>query len=271
MGWVLFAGLAIACGLLLWLTGFPRRLWTIPATALMLGAAGYAWQGSPGLVGHPVAAVEKPGEVDPALVALREAMFGRFNFDYSYFMAADGMLRAGAPGAAVKVMLGGVRKAPQDAALWTGLGLVLAENDAMQVSPAAKFAFEKAIALWPTHPGPQFFYGLAYVREGKFAEARAHWARAYELAPPKASYRDELLVRLFLLDKFLEAKAAQERGEAAPAAAPAPTPAQPPSPAPSPTASPTVAPAPTPSASLAPSAPPMQPVPQSALKAARER
>lgn len=234
MGWVVFAGIAVAAALLLWITGFPKRLWTVAATGLVLGAAGYAWQGSPGQVGKPVEAVAQKGEIDKDLVALREAMFGRFNFDFGYFTAADAMTRAGSPGAAVQVMLGAVRKAPKDGAMWTGLGLALAENDAMQVSPAAKFAFDRAVALWPRHPGPQFFYGLAYVREGKLAEARPHWARAVELTPADASYREELVVRLFLLDRFLEAMAAQQRGESVPPAPAVPTPPNPPAQAPSP-------------------------------------
>ncbi|MGK6355621.1 tetratricopeptide repeat protein [Sphingomonas sp. DT-207] len=214
MGWLVFAGIVLAAALLLWRSGFPRRLWTIPATALMLGAAGYAWQGSPGLAGQPVAAARKAGEIDPSLVALRDAMFGRFNLEFAYFTAADAMTRAGSPRQAANVMIGAVRKAPRSAALWTGLGLALAENDGMQVSPAAKFAFDRALQLGPEHPGPRFFYGLALIREEKFAEARPYWAKAVELAPANASYRDELLVRLFLLDRLLEAKAAQERAPA---------------------------------------------------------
>lgn len=205
-GWIVFAAIALAALLLLWATGFSRRLWTVAATAVMLAAAGYAWQGSPGIAGAPVAAAKRAGEVDPNLVALREAMFGRFGFEYQYFAAADAMTRAGSPEAAVQVMLGAVRKAPKDAVLWTGLGLTLAENDGNQVSPAAKFAFDKAVALAPDHPGPRFFYGLAYLRQGEWAKARPYWAAALERTPAKASYRDELLVRLFLLDRFLEAQ-----------------------------------------------------------------
>ena len=95
--------------------------------------------------------------------------------------------------------------------MWTGLGLKLAENDAMQISPAAKLSFERAMQLAPKHPGPPFFYGLALIREGKFEEARSWWEKAVALSPENASYRKELVVRLFLLDRFLEAKAAQER------------------------------------------------------------
>lgn len=216
MGWMLVGAMALGALVALRLSGYPRGLWSIPLAAVLLGAAGYAWQGSPGLAEHPVAAEAPKGEVDRDLVALREKMFGRFNFDYSYFTAADAMTRAGSPDDAVNVMLGAVRKSPKDAALWTGLGLVLSEHDAMQMSPAAKLSFERAMQLWPKHPGPPFFYGLAYVRGGKLAEAKPLWTKALELTPEKASFRDELLVRLFLLDRVLQIRAAQERGEAPP-------------------------------------------------------
>jgi len=211
MGWLILVGIALGAGLLLWLTGFPRKLWTVAATALVLGAAGYAWQGSPGLAGHPVAAKSAKGEIDPEIVAIRDAMFGRFNFTWGSFMRADAMTRAGAPDTAVRAMVLTTRQAPGDAGGWAWLGIKLAENDGNQISPAAKFAFDRAIALAPQHPGPPFLYGLAMIREGKFAEARPYWAKALELTPEKAGYRDQLMVRLFLLDKFLEAKAAEER------------------------------------------------------------
>lgn len=211
MGWILFLELAVAAGLLLWVLRFPWRLWAVPATAVMLGGAGYAWQGSPGLAGKLAQAAKQEGQVDPELVALREAFFGRFNFDAAYFMAADAMERSGSSQAAAKVMIGAVRKAPDDAGLWSWAGVVLAQNDGNQISPAARFAFQRAITLAPKHPGPAFFYGLAHIREGKLAEARPYWARAVELTPKDASYRGELLTRLFLLDRFLEA---QQRGSA---------------------------------------------------------
>ncbi|AQR72526.1 hypothetical protein BXU08_01565 [Sphingomonas sp. LM7] len=211
MGWGMLGLLALGAGLLLWLTGFPRKLWTVAATALMLGAAGYAWQGSPRLAGHPVVAASKPGEIDPNVVEIRDAMFGRFNFTWASFARADAMTRAGAPDTAVRAMILTVRQANGDAGAWAWLGVKLAENDGNQVSPAAKYAFDRALQLAPQHPGPPFFYGLALIREGKFAEARPYWAKAVALTPAKASYRDQLVVRLFLLDRLLESKAAQER------------------------------------------------------------
>lgn len=216
MGWLMLLVLALGAGLLLWLTGFPRKLWTVAATALMLGAAGYAWQGSPGLAGHPVVAASKAGEIEPEIIEVRDAMFGRFNFTWASFARADAMTRAGAPDTAVRAMILTVREAPGDAGAWAWLGTKFVENDGNQISPAAKYAFERAIRLAPQHPGPPFFYGLALIRENKFAEARPYWARAVDLTPAKASYRGPLTVRLFLLDRFLEAKAAAETGSPAP-------------------------------------------------------
>lgn len=216
MGWAILAAIAFATALLLWLTGFPRKLWTVAATALTLGAAGYAWQGSPGLAGHPVSAVQKAGEIDPDIVAIRDGMFGRFNFTWASFARADAMTRAGAPDTAVRAMILTVRQAPGNAGAWAWLGIKLAENDGNQVSPASKFAFDHAERLAPQHPGPPFFHGLALIREGKFAEARPFWARAVELTPAEASYRGQLVGRLFLLDGFLEAKAAEEKAGAQP-------------------------------------------------------
>ena len=207
-GWVLLVALAALAAAILLLLRFPRRLWTIPATALTLGAAGYAWQGSPGLAGTTVSEVQQAGEIDPGMVALREAMFGRFNTSYAFFAQADAMTRLGAPDTAARAMLNGTRQAPGDVGVWTGLGLTLAEAGGGGVSPAARFAFDRAMALHPEHPGPPFFLGLAYVRAGQFAEARQWWAKAVELAPAEASYRAELVARLTLLDAFLATQTA---------------------------------------------------------------
>ncbi|WP_100207490.1 tetratricopeptide repeat protein [Sphingomonas elodea] len=208
MGWLVFGVFAaVAIGLLL-LIRFPWRFWTVPAMALMLAAAGYAWQGQPGLPDHPVQGVASVRPLDPDLVAVREGLFGRFNFDYSYFMAADAMTRAGAPQLASTIMLGAVRKAPGDAGLWAGLGLALTEHDGDQLSPAAKFAFDKAATLNPSHPGPPFYHGIALARSGDVAGARAEWGKALQLLPKDASYRDGMVAVMLKLDPGLAAAAA---------------------------------------------------------------
>lgn len=227
MGWVVLLFVAALTAAVLVAIRYPIRLWTIAATALTLGATGYAWQGSPGLAGHPVAVTDKKGEVDPDEVMLREAMFGRFNFNWGYFNAADAMTRTGSPDLAVVAMQGGTIKAPGDAALWTGLGIKLAEHD-RGVSPASLFAFNRAIELWPNHPGPPFFLGLAYVRAGQLAEARPYWARAVALTPTTTGYREVLVAQLDWLDRRLADGVARQQQQLgvlpAPQVTPTPTP-----------------------------------------------
>lgn len=212
MGGVMFGALALAALLLLAALRYPRKLWTVPATAVMLAAAGYVWQGSPGLAGHPVAADAQKGEVNQELIDLRDAMFGKYGtYAWSYANMADGMRRNGKPDLAVAVWQGAVRQVPGEPALWTGFGVALAEHDGNQISPAAQFAFDKALAMSPRHPGPAFFYGLALVRANRFAEARPWWEKALALTPESASYRRELAARLLALDVFLREIAEREQ------------------------------------------------------------
>lgn len=202
MGWLAFAGLAAVAGLLLWRLKFSRQLWMFGAAALMLGAAGYAWQGQPGQAAAPARPVTVADASDAERVRLRDAMIGRFGPESAYAVAADAMLRAGSPDAAVRAVLGGIDQYPESLALWTELGSVIAQRD-RALSPAAKFAFARARSLNPEHPGPYFFLGLAQVQDRDFEAARKSWARAYLVAPDNASYRRDIAVRLALLDRLL--------------------------------------------------------------------
>lgn len=206
-GWLVFGGFALLALALLLLIRFPRRFWTVPAMAVMLAGAGYAWQGQPGLPDRPAQGVTSVRPLDPDLIAAREGLFGRFNFDYSYFMAADAMARVGSPQRAATVMLGAVRKAPNDLGLWAGLGLALAEHDGDQISPAARYAFDRAEQLAPNHPGPPFYRGIALARSGDLAAARQAWGKALRLVPPTASYRNEMVGVMLKLDPGLAAAA----------------------------------------------------------------
>lgn len=213
MGWIILAGIGVAVMALLWVLGLPRSLWSFAGAALMLGAAGYALQGRPELSGAPVEASKKMREDDPVLRNLRSAMFGRFTQIDAFFFAADAMTRSGEPDKAAKLMLGSVRQSPGDAALWTWLGMTLSEADGSTISPASAVAFRRALALAPAHPGPPFFYGMAQVRAGNFTAARPLWQRALRVTPANAPYRQDIAMRLALLERFL---VLQAQGEAPP-------------------------------------------------------
>ncbi|GAA0730995.1 tetratricopeptide repeat protein [Sphingomonas japonica] len=205
MGWALLAILAASAIAASWLLGAPRMLLTTIAAALTLGATGYALQGSPALPGATVAgaAGQRPMAIDPDTIALRDAMLGRFTFAHDYFVLSDAMLRAGAPEAAATYMLSGINKARDNYALWMGLGTALSERDGQTLSPAASFAFARAMQLAPEQPAPPFFVGLALIRAGDFAAARPMWARALMLAPAGREYRPQIAARLAELDQLL--------------------------------------------------------------------
>lgn len=216
MGWIALALIGIAAAALLWRMGVPRMLWTTAAAALMLGAAGYAVQGSPNRPASPAKPKREAMEIAAEVATLRGQIFSRFTADSAYETAADAMLRAGLPGNAVKVTLGGLDRYPRSIQLWTELGSVLVAHDGGNVSPAALFAFRRAMQLNPRHPGPPFFLGLGYIQAGQFPEARKAWVRALKLTPPNASYRNEIAERIVLLDQFMAMAARQPQFQAQP-------------------------------------------------------
>ena len=205
MGWLFLAAIAAAAMGAFVALGGPRVLWSFVGAAVMLGAAGYALQGHPGMAGRPAAGLVRAEPDDPAVIDIRDRMFGRFTKDGSYLIASDAMMRVGDPDAAMQAILGGIRTIPQSAELWTGLGSRLAARDGNVVSPPASFAFQQAIRLAPLQPGPPFFAGVAYARAGDYAAARRYWSRALRLTPAGTSYRQDIEVRLVLLDRYLAA------------------------------------------------------------------
>jgi tetratricopeptide (TPR) repeat protein len=210
-GWIALALLGLGAGAALVAMRLGRVVWTAGAAALVLGAAGYAWQGRPSLGARVASTAPIADAVDPEMSALRLAMFGRFTYAEPMFIASDGLIRAGAPRGATALLIGAVRAQRENAALWTALGQAYAIADGEIVSPAARFAFTRAMQLWPNHPGPPFFAGLAYVRAGEFATARALWARALRLTPPEARFRPLVAERLMLLDQLLAMEEAAPR------------------------------------------------------------
>jgi Flp pilus assembly protein TadD len=204
MGWLwllLFAAGAIA---LLAVLGVRRSLLSSVAAALMLGAAGYAWQGSPTLTGASPNPRAEALPDDPETIALRDAMFGRFTLDGAYLVASDAMSASGDDKAAIRALLGGLNRLPNSYALWTALGTAYSRHDGGQVSPAARFAFNRARRLAPQQPAVSFFEGLAFARAGDLAAVKPFWLDALRLTPANAPYRRDIAIRLVLLDRFTQ-------------------------------------------------------------------
>ena len=203
-GWLILFALLVGCFALLVMARVAKPLRGFVGAALMLGAAGYAWQGSPELPGTPRAAQRETEPVDIAADDLRDAIWGRFTYDYAYAVAADGLARAGATQAAVNAVLGGLQGNPQSARLWTRLGTAILAHDGGRVlSPAAKLAFGQGIAYAPDHPGPYFYYGMALIQTGDLPGAKRAWLAALKRSRPNAPYRVDLATRLVLLDRLM--------------------------------------------------------------------
>lgn len=210
MVWLVIAlvALAVFLGLVL-VFRLPRTGWELVGTALCVGIAGYALQGHPGQAGASKAAVENEQAADEALIRQRQQMGEQFGKGQNWLVLADGLVRNGQYGAAAQVLEKAVRQNPDDADLWVALGNALVGHGDGMISPAARFAFDKAAAIAPDHPGPAFFSGVALAQSGRLTEARAVWADLLKRSPADAPWRKELESRIARLDKII---AAQSQG-----------------------------------------------------------
>lgn len=197
-GWLIFAGLAAVAFALLWRFGQVRgAARDLSLAALFLAAAGYAWQSHPGLDSAPRETAEKPGMIDPGDALLRRSLnAAQFGGDSQWLDYSDTLLRMGSPRLAVIAIKSGLKEHPRSSDLWTGLGNALVAQAEGLVSPAASFAYERAAALDPAHPGPPFFYGLMLARSGNTKGAGDVWRGLLARAPEGAAWKADLEQRL---------------------------------------------------------------------------
>lgn len=205
-GWLIAFGLVIvvAAGVIL-IGRLPRASWEIVGAALLLGLAGYAWQGSPGLAGSPRSVKEKPAAFDEDLTERRRALADRFGPASQWMILSDGLGRQGKTREAANVLVSGLREYPKDANLWLGLGNALVAHGNGILSPSADYAFRRAIALDPQAPAAPYFYGLALAQSGQFADARKIWGPLADRVPPDSPFASEMRENLRLLDERLSA------------------------------------------------------------------
>lgn len=186
MGWLtLFLLIGVSLGLL-WILGLRGGLLTASAAALLLGASGYALQGSPGTPGSPAASGE--GHDIFPLTDARHAFFGYFTPAESWLRMSEALARDGKSEEAVGILQNAVKRYPGDPQLWIGLGNALVDH-ARGLTPPAELAYKRAEQLVPGHPGAPFFYGLALARSGDRAAAVQKWRQILNTAPEDADWR----------------------------------------------------------------------------------
>ena len=185
-GWLILAAL-VALGLAAFrLLGVRGPMLQLGAAALLAGAAGYAFQGRPGLDGSPRAAAASR-QVLP-LTGARNAFVGQFTRTGHWLLMSDSMARKGRTADAAGLMRSAVREHPNDPVLWVGLGNALVDHAGV-ITPAAQLAYERAMELAPGHPAAPFFFGVALARSGDRAGAVAMWRQVLAEAPADASWR----------------------------------------------------------------------------------
>lgn len=200
MGWLILLLLGGATLLVLWrfagVRGAPLQFL---AAALLLAGAGYAWQGRPGMVGSPKPPPARQQLPDSEFAEARGDMLGEFDSAATWLTLAESYQRAGDTKAGADIIRSGLRKEPDNADLWVGLGNALVIHADGLMTPSAELAFRRASRLAPDHPGPKFFYGLALAQGGKLDEAEALWRDLLATAPPNAEWRFMVEERLAML------------------------------------------------------------------------
>jgi cytochrome c-type biogenesis protein CcmH len=199
MIWVfgLIAILILLIGLGLWrFAKMPRAMLEITAAAMLLGIAGYAWQGNPAQPGNPVKAANASPPPEEISAGLRKATTTKFGAEGEILAYADAYIKSGHSQAAVSAVRAGLLKSPNNADLWVGLGNALVVHSDGQMSPASQFAFEKAATLSPNHPGPPFFLGLGLAQAGKLDDAGQVWRGLLARAPDGVPWKADLEARL---------------------------------------------------------------------------
>ena len=185
-GWLIMAAIVSVALALLWLLRLRGPVFTLAVAAFLFGATGYAVQGRPGLAGSPRTTADEAQAMP--LTGARHAFFGTFTAAERWLILADSYARSGDTMGAVQTTQAAVRAHPDDAELWVGFGNAFVDHDGA-LTPAARFAYFRAIELAPNSPGPRFFYALALLRSGDRDGALAEWRAILAKAPPTASWR----------------------------------------------------------------------------------
>lgn len=208
MSWALAVLVAIAAFMMAaFMLRPPRRGWEAIGAALMIGIAGYALQASPHLPASPKAPRERVASNSAALVEAR----GRVTKSGippsdRWVVVADALARNSQFAAAAEVLRGATTADPKNAEAWLAMANALVSHADGTLTPASLYAYRRAAAAAPEHPGPPYFLALALAQSGRFDEARTLWRRQLAQTPPDAPWRADLEGRLRQLEAIMAAQ-----------------------------------------------------------------
>lgn len=207
MGWVIAITFALVLLVAMLLVGrLPRTAWEMTAAALLLGLAGYAWQGNPTLSGSPRTAEKAAVPFDEDMAKQRRGLADRYGPAAQWLVLSDGYGRRGQTKEAANVLLSGIKQTPGDATLWLGIGNALVAHGGGMLSPGADYAYRQAARLDPDAPAPRYFYGLALAQAGQLQAARDQWAPLAARAPADSEIKGQLEANIARIDAMLSGR-----------------------------------------------------------------
>ncbi|MBB4642308.1 tetratricopeptide repeat protein [Rhizorhapis suberifaciens] len=213
-GWFIIVVLTALAGAAIIRFGRAERAtFELVAAALLIGLAGYAWQGSPSQRGFPVKVAGQDSAFDEDVAKQRKEMGERFSQAGQWLVLSDAFNRRGKNEEAANVLRVGLRQYPDDPNLWLGLGNALMVHGGGVMSPAAEFAFRRAIKLAPEMPAPAYFYGLALAQSGQPQQAEKIWRDLLKRTSADAEWRGDLETNLGILERSLNGGAAPAQGD----------------------------------------------------------
>ena len=187
--WIVVAPFALILCIAIILAGrLPRKLWEMCAAFLVLGLAGYAFQGSPNLAAAPQAAIERDNAAASQLIEIREQMAGTFAGSKNWTILGDSLARKGNYKLAMSVVGSGLKKQPKNADLWAAQGLyaMLANNG--RIGEPSELAFAKARKFNPNLAAPDYFEGLNALTDGEVLTTLEKWDAALAKAPKDSKW-----------------------------------------------------------------------------------
>ena len=195
---------AIVFAALMTLVPGRKQLWPVIAAAVVLGLAGYAWQGSPEQASSPAQPITAKLKAADALLQMRADMDTGYGIGKQWLITADSYARSGKYNYSAAFIQAGLREHPKNPDLWSGLGVVLLLAGDGQMSPPAKMAFANARKFGPRNPAPDYFEGLVELFEGRPTKTVEIWQSLVENAPDKAIWRPKLESQLGGLKTMLQ-------------------------------------------------------------------
>jgi cytochrome c-type biogenesis protein CcmH len=194
----------VAAGGILLMVKTRRQLWPVVAAAVVLGLAGYAWQGQPQLAEAPAKPMPSERQAADALLSMRSSMDASYGVGKQWLILSDSYARDGNYKMAAALINAGLKKYPRDGDMWAGLGVVMLLAGDGKMSPPAEMAFANAKKFNPLNRAPDYFTGLVQLFEGRPMDTVKIWQGLIDNAPDKAVWKPKLESQLNGLKTMLQ-------------------------------------------------------------------